>query len=317
MSTTEPSDGSERGVDLLVVGHTNVDHFLHVPHLPSRDRTVPISRQEQRLGGTAANIARVAAGYGVRVGLVSRVGADFPAPFLRQLRDEHLDLSCFEVVSGAFSPCAYIVEDGRGGQVTLMDQGPMGDERNAPLPTSLLEPTGWVHLTTGDPRFQLKVARAARSRGSRLAADPAQEIHYRWTGPALKELLTASELLFGNRAEIQQALKLLRLRRPSALLDLVPLVVVTTGSAGAFALTRHGRVEVPAVPAAGAGRVTGAGDAFRGGFYSAWFVGEPLRACLVAGTRAAAAWLRAGGEPPHFIAKNRSKAGREVGSPTR
>jgi sugar/nucleoside kinase (ribokinase family) len=303
-------------LDLVVVGHTNVDHFLHVPELPRRDRTVPVSFQEQRLGGTAANIARVAAGYGVNVALVSRVGGDFPDRFRKTLEVEHVDLAGLEVVADAFTPCAYIVEDGHGGQVTLMDQGPMGDERDAAVPIALLRRARWVHLTTGDPKFQLRVGRAARAAGARVAADPAQEIHYRWTRSTLEELLSISEIFFANRGELAHALRLLRLKRPEALLTLVPVVVVTRGSGGALAFTRRGRLSEPASGAGRPGRVIGAGDAFRGAFYAGWFAGEPLKRCLRAGTRGAARWLRSGGEPPRgSTAPSTSRAGKWVRSP--
>src|SRR5579859_7276765 len=92
----EPSARSTRRsdtpLDLWVVGHTNLDHFLHVRELPKRDRTIPIARRETHLGGTAANIALSAAYWGVRTGLVSRVGPDFPPEFRSRLEAAGVDL---------------------------------------------------------------------------------------------------------------------------------------------------------------------------------------------------------------------------------
>ncbi|MCI4367734.1 MAG: PfkB family carbohydrate kinase, partial [Thermoplasmata archaeon] len=45
-------------------------------------------------------------------------------------------------------------------------------------------------------------------------------------------------------------------------------------------------------------QVTGAGDAFRGGFFAAYFDGQPTRHCLVAGTRSAARWMQSGAFGP-------------------
>ncbi|MCI4320877.1 MAG: PfkB family carbohydrate kinase, partial [Thermoplasmata archaeon] len=71
----------QKSGDLLVAGHTIIDRYWDVASLPQRDRTVPVEGVRVRLGGTAANIARAAAGRGLRTALVGRVGDDFPEEF--------------------------------------------------------------------------------------------------------------------------------------------------------------------------------------------------------------------------------------------
>jgi nucleoside kinase len=276
------------------VGHTNLDHFFHVEKLPAADRTVPLQDREVRLGGTAANIARVAAKLGVRTALVSQVGPDFPSRFHHLLVHEGVDLTGFETVEGARSPACFIVESAEGEQVTLIDQGPMENDRGAPVPTPLLTRSGWVHLATGNPDYQLRVLHEARRLGLRVAADPAQEIYYRWDSTMLRRLLSGSELFFANRHELARALELLHLRRVPQLLEVVPTVVETRGAKGAIGWTRTGPVHVAAVGPKRIRQVTGAGDGFRGGFYAGWFRGEPLRECLRSGAWAAARWLETG-----------------------
>lgn len=281
-------------MDLAVVGHTNVDHFFRVERLPARDRTVPLKDRETRLGGTAGNIARVAARLGVKTALASRVGPDFPKEFRRMLVRERVDLTAFEIVRGTRSPACFIVESTQGEQVTLIDQGPMEYDPGSPVPARLLARVGWVHLATGDPHYQLRVLTQARRLGLPVAADPAQEIHYRWKPAALRRLLSASELFFANQDELARALQLLRIKNVQGLLGVVPLIVETRGRAGAVAWTRAGRTKVPAARPRIVRQVTGAGDGFRGGFYAGWFRGQPLRACLAYGNWAAARWLETG-----------------------
>ncbi|MCI4330574.1 MAG: PfkB family carbohydrate kinase [Thermoplasmata archaeon] len=293
MGDRPPADpASGRRLDLAVVGHINLDHFLDVGELPERDRTVPITAQRTELGGTATNIARVAAHWGVAVGLVSRIGEDFPAGFERRLLEERVDLSGVERVRGAVCSACYIVEDGNGAQMTFIDQGPMRDARRAALPSTLWANVDWVHLGTGDPEYLERIATAARSGGAHLAADPAQEIHYRWDRARLLKMLGKAEIFFGNRSEVDRALELLKLPDRRALLKVVPMVVETRGAKGAIAHTRAGTVSVAARTPRRLRQVTGAGDAFRGGFYAGWFAGQTLRGCLVAGTRAASAWMQ-------------------------
>ena len=283
-----------RPLDLIVVGHTNLDHFFHVERLPVPDRTVPLTGREVRLGGTAANIARAAARLGVRTSLVSLVGPDFPVQFRRQMIREGVDLAGLETVPGAHSPACFIVESSHGEQVTLIEQGPMEGDSGTVVPEGLLARTGWVHLATGNPHYQLRVLETARRRGVRVAADPAQEIFYRWDSASLRRLLEGSEMFFANRSELARALELLRLSNVRELLETVPVVVETLGSRGATAWTRAGPVRAPAVRPRSVRQVTGAGDGFRGGFYAGWFRGDPLRDCLEYGNWAAARWLEAG-----------------------
>lgn len=290
------ADGKEdplagRPRDLLVAGHVNVDRFLTVDAFPAADRTVPVLGTRVRLGGTAANLALVTAGYGIATGLVARVGEGFPSHFLAQLRRARIDLRGLRVVPGVSTPTCYILEDARGGQRTLIDQGAMADGKDARLPGELLREYGWVHITTGNPDYHLRLIRQARQFGLRVAADPAQEIHYWWDRRRFRELLAGSEILFGNRSEVARATRLAGASSPESLLAQVPMVVRTEGTAGATAFARGTTVHVPAVRARRVRSTVGAGDAFRGGFYAGWFAGRPLKECLVAGTRSAARWV--------------------------
>ncbi|MGI0151947.1 MAG: carbohydrate kinase family protein, partial [Thermoplasmata archaeon] len=198
-----PEEAPHR-LDLLVAGHVNLDHFLRVERMPTMDRTVPLTGRSTSLGGTAGTIARSAARAEVRVGLVGRLGEDFPSEFLETFRREGVDTSGLEIVPGELSPACYIFEDGRGHQMTAIHQGPMGDARGAKVPESLLDDAGWLHLTTGPPHYQLRLKAAARRRGLRVAVDPAQEIHYLWSREPLEKLLDGAEIVFGNRSEISR-----------------------------------------------------------------------------------------------------------------
>jgi sugar/nucleoside kinase (ribokinase family) len=284
--------------DLLVVGHTNIDRFIDVAELPTPDRTVPMLGSHRSLGGTAATIAICAARYGVRTGLASLVGEDFPPEFRARLFDARVRLSGLTKVAGARTPSCLVLEDGRGSQMTLIDQGAMADASSAAVPVRLIAQSRWVHLTTGDPAYQLRVLSEARRQGRPVSADPAQEVHYRWGSRDLRSFVEGSEILFGNVAEIDAITKKLGLRRPRDLLDLVPLVVVTLGPRGARALSRAGTQEAAVGRPIAARHVTGAGDAFRGGFYAGWFSGQPLDGCLKAGVRAAREWLVRPGTAP-------------------
>ncbi|MFG1529779.1 MAG: PfkB family carbohydrate kinase [Thermoplasmata archaeon] len=279
---------------LLVAGHINVDRFLQLPEFPAPDRTVPIRSSRSALGGPAANLARGSAAVGIPTGLIGRIGDDFPDAFLRELGRAGLDLRGVERVPGTGTPTCYILENDRRETEVLIDQGPMGSSAPPSIPRGLLTEYRWLHLTTGHPRWQLAWKAAARAAGLRVAVDPAQEVHYRWTAPQLRHLLEGAEILFGNRSEIDRIKTLLGARRVEELLTRVPLVIRTEGARGATAFARTGRITVPGIRVARPVTTVGAGDAFRAGFYFGWWAGAPLRDCLRAGHRSAARWVRGG-----------------------
>jgi sugar/nucleoside kinase (ribokinase family) len=277
----------ERDRELLVSGHVNVDRFLELPDFPAHDRTVPVLRQRVVLGGPASNIARAAARLGVRTGLIARVGEGFPAAFRQRLARDGIDLRGLAELPGEPTPTAYILEDSRHRQRTLMEQGAMRDGIPDRAGRPWLKEYAWLHLTTGPPDLQLALLRAARAHRIRVSADPAQEVHYRWDRDRLRRLVSGSEIVFGNRAEVAQIAGTLAVGRVERLVDRVPLVVRTEGEDGATAFSRSGTVHVRSRRPRRVTTVVGAGDYFRGGFYSAWFHGEPLDRCLRAGVDAA------------------------------
>ena len=276
---------------LLVAGHVNVDRFLRVARAPGPDRTVPVLAERTELGGTATNLARVARRLGVAVGLFARVGDGFPSEFWTRLRAEGIDLRGVERVRGVPTPTCTILEDASGTTRMLMQQGPMGSDTGAFLRGPWWKRYRWFHLGTGDPRRTLHLARAASEAGRRVAFDPAQEVFYRWDGRALARLLPQVDLLFGNRAELDRIARALGQRRVERLVDRLPLIVRTDGPNGASAFFRGGEIHVPTVRPRTVRTLVGAGDAFRGGFYAAWFAGAKLANCLAGGNRAARAWI--------------------------
>lgn len=291
-----PEALDDRPRELLIAGHVNVDCFFRIRAFPKDDRTVPVVQSHAELGGTAANLAVVATRLGVRSGLFAYLGEGFPAEFSARLERSGIDLRGVTTLPDRRTPTCYTMIDGRGHQRTLIDQGAMGPS-GGPLPTpALLEEYSWLHVATGPPEVYLKLVAAARRAGLRVAADPAQEIHYRWDRRRFAALLAESEVLFGNRSEIRRAATLVGLRGPVELLERVPLVVRTEGASGVTAFSRRGELHVRAASARRVRTVVGAGDAFRGGFYSGWFAGQPLEHCLEAGVRSAARWVeRPGG----------------------
>lgn len=99
-----------------------------------------------------------------------------------------------------------------------------------------------------------------------------------YTSAALKELLSQSDLFFGNEAEIGEALRLMRLSSPRELLKHVETVVVTRGVRGSSVITEEEKTDVPCLESKTVD-VVGAGDAYRAGFYAGLQKGWDAASC--------------------------------------
>jgi len=79
------------------------------------------------------------------------------------------------------------------------------------------------------------------------------------------------------------------------LLRFASVVIVTMGSKGSVAYTREGLVRIPRVPPTRVVDVTGAGDAYRAGFYAGLSRGYDVRRCGILGSTVASFVVEAKG----------------------
>lgn len=281
---------------LGVYGHVNLDHILLLDALPKPETTVPVRRTLVRLGGTGGNIARAAAALGVPTALAACVGDDFLAEHRRQLESGGIDLADLRHVPGS-TPKVWLLSVPGGQQSAIIDQGVMADGVPRPKLDLAWLQSDWVHLTTGAPDDWLEVARQASEAGKSIAADPAQEIHYRWTGRNFERLLEHSDLFFCNASELEKALSLFSYGAPEQFLDHTERIIVTRGKSGVDLYERSGHTHIPACPLRGPVRdTTGAGDAFRAGVYAGLHQGRDWVQAIRTGCATATLFLESGGE---------------------
>lgn len=281
---------------LAVFGHTNVDHIANVPAFPPMNQSIEITRFETLWGGTAANIAAVAARQGVPVALASLVGGNFPVQFHEHLRELGVDLTEMRRVDDAPTPECYIFSDGEDNQVAFVIQGPMEQAHRQAVQRRALRSSDRVHLATGNPRYHIAVAKEAHRMGLPVAFDPGQELHYKWSREPFMEMLALADTLFLSEAEMRCTLHYTGLKSVEGLLDDVGKLVITLGRRGSRMLGRDGLdIAVGAVKARRVVDTTGAGDAFRGGFYSALWRGLGPEECMRLGAATASFVVEARG----------------------
>jgi sugar/nucleoside kinase (ribokinase family) len=138
--------------------------------------------------------------------------------------------------------------------------------------------------------------KAAKKLGKRIHFDPAQELRYVYTPEIFAELLAMSDMLFVNQHELKIAMKYLGIKKKEKMLAEVEILVITLGKDGSDIMTPSGNIHIPGIKPRKILDPTGAGDAYRAGFYAGLSRGMDLEACGTLG--AAAASFAIGAEGP-------------------
>ena len=280
---------------LTVYGHVCLDQILSLERFPDPNTSVDIREKHRYFGGTGANVATAAAALGVPTALVSYVGPDLPSDFRQLMFSKGVDLSEVVTVEGYETSTVIVVTDASEAQIAYVYQGPMRDMGSFELKLGSARQSKFVHISTGRPEYYLPVMEECKRLEKDISFDPAQEIHRIWDRETFRRALPLANRLFGNSNELRTALRYMDAGGPEALLAHVPEVITTRGKDGALVFTGHGSWTVPAARPSKVVDPTGAGDAFRAGFYAGRYYGHGLLESAAYGNAAASFVLEAAG----------------------
>jgi sugar/nucleoside kinase (ribokinase family) len=280
---------------LTVYGHVCLDQILSLERFPEPNTSVDIREKHRYYGGTGANIATAAAALGVPTALVSYVGPDLPADFRQFMESKGVDLAEVVTVEGYETSTVIVVTSAAQDQIAYVYQGPMRDMGRFELRTASVRASRCVHISTGRPEYYLPLMLECKRLGKDVSFDPAQEIHHIWDRETFRRALPLASRFFGNRNELRTAMRYMDAGRPEDLLASVPEVITTRGKDGALAFTGHGSWSVPAACPSAVVDPTGAGDAFRAGYYAGRYRGHDLLESMAYGNAAASFVLEAAG----------------------
>lgn len=255
-----------------VVGHTATDHIFKVPHLPKKNTSTQILDHQIFFGGGAANIAVGIATLGGESTLVSAVGGDFAGSEYDTWLDKLRVGRYFYIEEDLHTALACMFTDENEDQITFFEWGASEAFTKADPPAF-----DFVHMATADPSYNVKVAERARF----SSFDPGQDIH-KYTAEQFEQLLDTIDLLFANRFEAEIMGDVLNLTEEE-LAARVPVAIFTRGGEGSRLYEDMSLTEIPAVPVTLVDP-TGAGDAYRAGFLTAYQKEMSLADCCRIGT---------------------------------
>jgi len=229
-------------------------HFLNV--------SFPIDRLEEKMGGTAGNIAYSLALLNEPSAIYSTAGKDF-SDYGRRLSRMGINLHGVKIDENDFTACCYIMTDRNSNQINAFSPSAM-KQPAFPEKTPAVKKEDWALVAPGNVDDMVNLPAFYRENGIPYIFDPGQQITV-LGGEQLASGLSGAYVLIGNDYEIERIEKMTGFAR-EAILDRVEYLIVTFGSKGSVILHKGDNpYEVPAVAAAAVSDPTGAGDAYRSG----------------------------------------------------
>jgi len=263
--------------DLLTIGHTALDYIIQVNEFPLPNSSTAIKKMRTFHGGAAANVAVVASSLGLKSSLVSADGGDFPgADYQKDLENNNINIQDMIVVKEDKTPTAFVLTDNNHDQIFYFYWGAATRFKESKFPYDAIKNVQAVHLATGDPSFNWKCGKFARTEGKIISFDPGQDLHM-YSPQDLLEVLKISDILFGNHHEIERILKTMKMN-VDELRDFGPSIVVKTRGREGSTIYSDETINVDALEREPVDP-TGAGDSYRAGFLKSYLERESLEYC--------------------------------------
>lgn len=255
---------------ITVVGHTAIDHICKVPVFPERHGSVPVVDHKVYYGGGAANIAAGIAKLGGECELLSAVGDEFEGSEYDTWLNSLGVGKRLIVVDGKRTATCFLFNDEAGDQMTFFEWGASTAFAESEPPA-----LDFVHMATADPGYNVKVAEKAEF----SSFDPGQDL-INYSKEQLESIIGNIDILFANHHEVRRMTEMLGVREED-LIRRIPTSIITMSGDGSE-IHAKGRVhKIPAVPVKLADP-TGAGDAYRAGFLTAYQKGyDILTSCKI------------------------------------
>ncbi|WP_148883167.1 carbohydrate kinase family protein [Thermococcus aciditolerans] len=259
-------------IELVVIGHVSIDTIVF-----------PNGRRVNMPGGAAAAVATSAALAGAKVGLVTKVGEDFPGEWMKKLASI-LDVQGVQVLPGK-TIHIYMIYHEEGSVDAPVEMGVARRMGETPIPEEYLG-AELFHIAPIPPEEQLKALRRLEGKRTSLDFNPTYMADYREKTDLMRKVVSRAEVIFPNEREALVMTRAESVEEAAATLHEwgAEIVVVTRGERGVLIYDGKFR-EFPALPISENEIVdpTGAGDAFAGGFLAGYARGEPLETCVKLG----------------------------------
>jgi len=255
-------------MDLVVLGHVAIDHVIF-----------PDKREIILPGGAATAVATSAALSGAKVGLVTKVGRDFPKEWLNRL-SEIVDIKGVHILDGN-TIHIYMIYHEDGSVDAPVDMGVAQKMGETEIPEEYLN-AKIFHISPIPPEEQLKAINRLKRKRISLDFNPTYMEDYKTKRDIMKEIISRAEIIFPNERETRTITGEKDLKKAAKILYEwgANLTIITLGEKGVLFYNGEKFMKFEALPISEIVDPTGAGDAFAGGFLAYYAEGKDLEECV-------------------------------------
>lgn len=273
-------------MSFVITGSVAYDYLMRYPGR-FRDHILPenldslslsfLADSMQRVrGGVAANIAYTMRLLGGDPVIMATVGNDF-GDYRKWLELQGLSTNQIIEVPDELTATFFVSTDLEQNQIANFYAGAMNHARHHSLESRGLGHADLVVISPNDPLAMLSYAKECKQLGIPYAYDPSQQIA-RLSGDDLQDSVPGAAYLLCNEYE----LAMVQSKTGWSLDEIrsqVGMLVLTLGKKGSVLYEGDKAVTVPVAHLERMEDPTGAGDAYRGGFFAALLNGLPPAVC--------------------------------------
>jgi sugar/nucleoside kinase (ribokinase family) len=275
--------------DVTIAGELNLDLILYgLPDELPPDRELLADRMMLTLGGSSSIVAHNLAALGSRVGFQSIIGDDqLGRTGLQFLSEIGVDVSRARKAPGPIKSGLTVLLQRADWRNILTYVGTISQLTLNDLDFDYLTDSRHFHLSsyylqTGLRPHIPELFKRLKAAGLTISLDTNDDPEDRWEG-GLRDVLPYVDIFLPNARESCKIMRTDNLETAvDQLAEMVPLLVVKMGSAGAMARQGSKSFVSPAAKVEFVDPV-GAGDSFDGGFLHQYLRGEDISRCLAFG----------------------------------
>ena len=275
------------------------DHF-HPEKLHQINVSFVVDRLEKQMGGIATNIAYNASiSTKLPVKILSAVGRD-GADLLNFLHKHGVDITGMLRDNRLYTASGKVITDKTDNQIWGFYFGALTRAKDIDF-SSHIGPEDLVIVSPTHAAAFLKVQRYVIGKSIPYVYDPGMALTW-ITDKYLEKGVAQAHFLIGNDYEIAQIERRLK-KKITHFVKAGVRVIITLGEKGARYIDKDTEIVVGPYKKCKVVDPTGAGDAFRGGFFAAYAEGKNIRDCLRQGNAVASFAVEAYGTVNHRPSK--------------
>ncbi len=296
---------------ILVTGSLVYDHIMNFPDsfknhiLPDQLHILNVcfmvDKLERSWGGTAGNIAFTMKMLGGEPLVLSVLGKD-GRDYLEYFKESKIKTDYILSDKKQTTATAYITTDADDNQITGFFGGPLGQAKEKKIVDVVKEKFSLAIISPTDKEVMIQHLKECKEMGVKTVFDPGQQVTA-FNEIELKKMISQADFVIGNDYEI----KLLQDRtgwNEEEILKNTEFLITTLGEQGSVIKTAQGETITAGVCAPlSFDDPTGAGDAYRAGFFVGYEHGKDLKTCAQMGAVAASYAIEAYGTQEHKFTK--------------